>query len=311
MKINYGMPNRLEGKRAMTIGNFDGVHMGHQCLLKLCMDIAREENLISSVITFEPHPHVYFKNSSHGRIQTFRDKVIEIKNSGIKELIILPFKKRLANYSAQKFINEILSESLGMQFIIVGKDFKFGKNKSGNIQLLIEFEKKLNYKTVISQNVNFLQHRISSSRLRKFAKEGNLNKIKESRERPLTLSGHVQHGKKLGRKLGFPTLNLVMPEDLCLSGIFAVTVQGLDQKQPKKELPAIASLGRRPTVENWGKLILEVYVLDWSKTVYGNLVSVQLHKKIRDEIKFNNTVQMRNQMHLDEINTRKFFELDE
>ena len=294
MKINYGIPKKLKGQRIVTIGNFDGVHKGHQSLLKFCCELAKKTLNISTVITFKPHPMVFFKNKPHGCIQTLRDKVTEIKDANVDHLIILPFNERLANLPAQKFI-ELLINHLGMKAIVVGKDFRFGKARE----------------TYIADDIIHENKKISSSQIRNFAKKGFLEKVNTHRGRLLTITGRVLHGKKIGRTLEYPTLNIQVPEDLCLKGIFAVTVSEFKNSKPINFLPAIASLGRRPTVENYGKLILEVHVLDWSSEIYGQLISVQLHKKIREEIKFDTLETLKKQMKLDELKTRKFFKLNE
>ncbi len=311
MRIRYGVPKKLKGQRVVSIGNFDGVHLGHQSLLKFCSDFGVKHQIISSVLTFKPHPRVYFQNISNGCIQTMRDKTTEIKSNNVDELFILPFKKKLANLSAKNFIEDILVDRLGMKAIIVGKDFKFGKGRVGDVEMLMQLGKILKFETHIEDDVLESMKKISSSQLRNMASKGYFKKVKEHRAKILTLSGHVIHGKKIGRTLGFPTLNIVMPNDLCISGIFAVTISGLDTKKSQSFLPAVASLGRRPTVENYGKLILEVYVLNWNSEAYGRLVSVQIHKKIREEIKFDNLDKLRNQMKLDELNVREFFKLNE
>jgi riboflavin kinase/FMN adenylyltransferase len=171
--------------------------------------------------------------------------------------------------------------------------------------------KLLKFETFVAEDILHENEKISSSHIRNFARKGLLDKVCFYRNKLLTLTGRVVHGKKIGRTLGYPTLNIQVPEDLCISGIFAVTVSELQSSKNLDCLPAIASLGRRPTVENCGKLILEVYVLDWNSEIYGQLISVQIHKKIRDEIKFNNLDTLQKQMQLDEIKTRQFFKLNE
>ena len=310
MKINYGISNKSKGHRIVTIGNFDGVHKGHQSLLKFCCSYAKKNQISSTVITFKPHPKVFLQNKSHGCIQTLRDKATEIKESKIDQLLILPFNERLANLPAQKFI-ELLIKHLGMKAIVVGKDFRFGKARGGNVNMLEQAGKLLKFKTFVVEDILHENEKISSSQIRNYAREGFLDKVSFYRGKLLTLTGRVVHGKKIGRTLGYPTLNIHVPDDLCISGIFAVTVSQLQSNEKLTYLPAIASLGRRPTVENCGKLILEVHVLDWSSEIYGQLIAVQIHKKIREEIKFNNLDILKNQMQLDEAKTRQFFKLNE
>lgn len=310
MKINYGISGKLKSKSIITIGNFDGVHKGHQSLLKFCAEFAQKNRMISTVITFKPHPKVFFQNKPIGCIQTLRDKVIEIKNAKVKHLIILPFKKELANVSANNFV-KFLVINLGMRAIVVGKDFKFGKNREGNIKTLVEMGAQLKFQTHIINDVAHSNEKISSSKIRNLARLDRLERVKEFRGKSITLSGHVLHGKKIGRTLGYPTINIKVPDDLCINGIFAATVSGLQNHKNQVYLPAIASLGRRPTVENYGKLILEVYILDWDSMVYGKIVSVQIHEKIREEIKFESFDKLRRQMKMDEIKTRKIFKFNE
>jgi riboflavin kinase/FMN adenylyltransferase len=310
MKINYGISNKLKGHRILTIGNFDGVHKGHQSLLKFCCSYAKKNQIISTVITFKPHPKVFLQNKSHGCIQTLRDKATEIKESKIDQLLILPFNERLANLPAQKFI-ELLIKHLGMKAIVVGKDFRFGKARGGNVNMLEQAGKLLKFKTFVVEDILHENEKISSSQIRNYAREGFLDKVSFYRGKLLTLTGRVVHGKKIGRTLGYPTLNIHVPDDLCISGIFAVTVSQLQSNEKITYLPAIASLGRRPTVENCGKLILEVHILDWNLEIYGQLISVEIHKKIREEIKFDNLEALKKQMKIDEVKTRQFFELNE
>ena len=310
MKINYRIPNKLEGHRIVTIGNFDGVHKGHQSLLKLCFDFAKKNQIISTVITFNPHPKVVLQNKPHGCIQTLRDKAKEIKGAKIDELLIIPFNKKLANLPAEKFI-ELLINHLGMRAIVVGKDFRFGKARGGNVKMLLQMGKSLKFKTYIAENILHENEKVSSSQIRSFARKGLLDEVSYYRGKLLTLTGRVVHGKKIGRTLGYPTLNIRVPDDLCISGILAVKVSELQGKKIPHSLLGIASLGRRPTVENCGKLILEVHILDWNLEIYGQLISVEIHKKIREEIKFDNLEALKKQMKLDEVKTRQFFELNE
>ncbi len=309
----YGFINKQRSApRIITIGNFDGVHLGHQAILKFCVNQAKKNNLISSVITFHPHPKIFFKSTPEQEaIQTIRDKATEISELNIDEIFFVPFNLKLSKMSPEKFIKDLLIDKLNMKIIVVGKDFKFGSKRSGNINLLKKLGNNYGFKPVIFEDISSNKSRISSTKLRDFAKIGLFSQIYECRGQNLIIRGRIIHGKKLGRTLDYPTINIKVPKNLCFSGIFAVLVSGIYKSNESKKFPGVASLGKRPTLEKNGNLILEVYILDWEKEVYGNLVNIEIIKKIRDEKKFKSLNDLKKQMIIDESIAREKIFLNE
>lgn len=311
-KIRYGaIKSNFNGSRIITIGNFDGVHKGHQSILNYCVKTAVKLNLTSTLITFEPHPRTFFQVApKQTSLQGLRDKATEVSVLGIDEILIVPFDRKLAEIHAKEFITNILVTFLNMKIIVVGKDFRFGKNRAGNIDLIKHLEKSLDFSLHMISDFIVDNQRISSSLLRKYAKKGDLGKVLKIRGTNLIIRGRVIHGKKLGVKLGFPTLNIKVPSNLCFSGIFIVKLTTINSSMLKTPIWGIASLGKRPTVETKGKLLLEVFLLDYDGDKYGSLVTIEFITKMRDEKKFNTVLDMKKQMTQDEQFTRKFIKIN-
>lgn len=275
---------------AVTIGNFDGVHLGHQKLLSHLVVQAKERQLSPAVMTFTPHPREFFAQREQRpeliptRISTFRDKIMALQACGIERVYLERFNQNTAQMSAMDFIEQILVEGLNTRYLYVGEDFRFGHRRSGTIELLQEAGPQFGFEVATMADILDEQHmRYSSTELRNALAFGHIERANAYLGRPYTISGHVIHGKKLGRSIGFPTMNLaVMPRCALRSGIYIVSVQGLDGKT----LPAIASLGVRPTVESDGQVLLEVHILNYSVSAYGKLVTVAFHQYVRDEEKF-------------------------
>ncbi|MDY3332004.1 MAG: bifunctional riboflavin kinase/FAD synthetase [Pelistega sp.] len=278
------------GPTALTIGNFDGVHQGHQRLLAHIVEQAQARQLIPSVLTFTPHPREFFALREHRpeliptRISTLRDKVQALACQGIQAVHLQDFNQAMAQMPPADFIQQVLIEQLQVRYLYVGEDFKFGHRRSGNIAMLQEAGAR--YGFTVDTMVDVLdehQVRYSSTELRQALAFGQIEKANAFLGRHYTISGHVTHGKKIGRTIGIPTLNIpVMPRCALRSGVYIVTVHGLGE-QP---LPAIASLGVRPTVEDDGEVLLEVHILNHSVSAYGKIVSIAFHQYVRDEEKF-------------------------
>ena len=291
-------------RRAISIGNFDGVHRGHQALIRQVKAAAEQHHLRSAIVTFEPHPKAFFNPlNAPGRIQCLRDKATALADMGIDELWILPFRQSLAQLSAEDFMQQFLHQTLQTAVIVVGDDFCFGAKRRGNFDLLNAASAQYQWQVQRLHTVLVNNDRASSSTLRQALQAGDIAKAADLMGRAYTLSGHVIHGKKLGRELGFPTLNIPVPKSLVLSGIFVVSVHGL----AATPLPAVASLGRRPTVDHAGQLLLEVHCLDWSGDGYGQVVSVEFHQKLRDEAHYNDLVTMTRQIQQDAQDARDYF----
>ena len=279
---------------AVTIGNFDGVHRGHQAMLALLQSEASHRGVPPCVLTFEPHPRDYFArlagqpDQAPARIATLRDKLSELQRCGVQQAVVLRFDQRLAALSPQAFIDEVLVRGLHARYVLVGDDFRFGARRAGDYAMLdaAGVANGFDVARMLSYEVHGL--RVSSSAVRDALTAGDMPRAAALLGRPYAISGHVVHGRKLGRTLGFRTLNLRFAHARpAAMGIFVVEVLGLGDRP----LPGVASLGVRPTVEDAGRVLLEVHCLDWpaplaTEGAYGRLVSVRLLHKLHDERKY-------------------------
>ena len=280
--------------RAITIGNFDGVHRGHQAMLALLNSEARHRGVPSCVLTFEPHPRDYFARLAGkpelapARIATLRDKLSELERCGVQQAVVLRFDQRFAAQSPQAFIDDVLVRGLRARYVLVGDDFCFGAKRAGDYAMLDAAGERQGFDVARMNSYEVHGLRVSSSAVRDALAAGDMARTAALLGRPYAISGHVVHGRKLGRTLGFRTLNLRMPQARpAAMGIFVVQVHGLGP-QPQ---PGVASLGVRPTVEDAGRVLLEVHCLQWpadleSNGAYGRLVSVDLLHKLHDERKY-------------------------
>ena len=279
---------------ALTIGNFDGVHRGHQAMLALLISEARHRGIAPCVLSFEPHPRDFFAqragraDEAPARISTLRDKLAELERCGIERAYVLRFDERLAALTPQAFIERVLQRGLGVRYVLVGDDFRFGAKRAGDYALLDAAGDALGFDVARMQSYEVHGQRVSSSAVREALAAGDMPRATGLLGRPYSISGHVLHGAKLGRDLGFPTLNLCAPAPRpAAMGIFAVRVHGLGADP----LPGVASLGVRPTVEDAGRVLLEAHCLDWpdhlgSEAGYGRCLRVDLLHKLHDELKY-------------------------
>jgi riboflavin kinase / FMN adenylyltransferase len=290
MKVFRGLPNAASrAPCALTIGNFDGVHRGHQALLARVREAATRLAVEAAVMTFEPHPREFFArfagdlSRAPTRIVNLRDKLQALTNAGIDRVIVEHFNAHFAAMSPQDFIEKVLVQGLHVKWLMVGEDFCFGAKRAGNVAMLIEAGKQYGFEVEAMPTVTNNGDRISSSAVRTALASGDLAHAAQLLGHRYAISGHVTHGKKLGRSIGFPTLNLrVAHKRPALFGVFVVQVHGLAE-QP---LPGVASLGVRPTVEDSGRVLLETYVFDFAQQCYGKVVRVEFLKKLRDEEKY-------------------------
>ena len=289
MKVFRGLPNdRARAPCALTIGNFDGVHRGHQALLARVGGAASALGLEAAVMTFEPHPREFFAERAHdlsrapARIANLRDKLESLSAAGIDRVIVEHFNEHFASMSPQEFTERVLVDGLHVKWLMVGEDFCYGAKRAGNVALLAEAGRRLGFEVHSLAAVLHESTRISSSAVRAALAEGNFEATRALVGHAYSMSGHVIHGQKLGRTLGFPTLNLRVAHRPALAGIFVVQVHGLADRP----LPAVASLGVRPTVEDAGRMLLEVHVFDVDMACYGKLVRVEFLHKLRDEEKY-------------------------
>jgi riboflavin kinase/FMN adenylyltransferase len=295
MRVFRGFHHRdLASACALTIGNFDGVHRGHQAMLALLRSEARHRGLPSCVLTFEPHPRDFFSRLSGkpelapARIATLRDKLSELERCGIDQVVVVRFDAAFAGQSPQGFVDEVLSRGLRARYVLVGDDFRFGARRAGDYAMLDATGEAAGFEVARMMSYEVHGLRVSSSAVREALAHGDMPRTAALLGRPYSISGHVVHGQKLGRELGFRTLNLRFAHaKSAAQGIFVVQVNGLGD-QP---LPGVASLGVRPTVEDSGRVLLETHLLHWPSgwpqdAAYGRCVEVQLLHKLHDERRY-------------------------
>ena len=288
-------------KSVIAIGNFDGVHLGHQKVLNDAKLKAKKNNLSFGVVTFEPIPVMFFnKNIKNHRINTFDQKVDNLKKIGPNFLKIIDFNKRFSNLSPKMFIKKIIYENLNAKFVFVSKNFRFGKNRKGNISTLKKFEKSFNYKTFISLPFKQKRKILSSTIIRKKISLGKIYEVNKSLGRNWSVRGKVIKGERRGRKIGFPTCNLELTDYVIPKlGVYSVSIQ-----IGKKIKKGIANVGYRPTFS--GKnILLEVNIFGINSNLYKKEIIVNFLKFIRKEKKFKNINELKSQIKKDIIKAKK------
>jgi riboflavin kinase/FMN adenylyltransferase len=311
MKVFRGLPNAASrAPCALTIGNFDGVHRGHQALLAHVRKAATDLGLDAAVMTFEPHPREFFArlagdiSKAPTRIASLRDKLQSLSNAGIDRVIVEHFNAHFASMSPQEFVERVLVQGLHVKWLMVGEDFCYGSRRAGTLQTLIEAGKQYGFHVEALPAVTNDGSRISSSAVRAALAQSDFPLAAQLLGHPYAISGHVVHGKKLGRTIGFPTLNLrIAHKRPAIAGIFAVQVHGLADTP----LPGVASFGVRPTIEDSGRILLETYVFDFNRQCYGELVRVEFLKKLRDEQKYDDLPALTDAIARDVDNARAYF----
>jgi riboflavin kinase/FMN adenylyltransferase len=310
MKVFRGLPNaEARAPCALTIGNFDGVHYGHQALLARVRSAATELHLEAAVLTFEPHPREFFAaragdmSRAPPRIANLRDKLQSLSDNGIDRVIVKHFSEHFSSLSPREFTERVLVDGLHVKWLMVGDDFCYGAHRAGNVEMLIEAGKEYGFHVTTLSTVMNENSRISSSAVRNALAGGDFVHAEQLLGHPYAISGHVIHGQKLGRTLGFPTLNLRVAHRPALSGIFVVQVHGLGPRP----LPAVASLGVRPTVDDSGRVLLEVHLFDYAQSCYGKLVRVEFLEKLRSEEKYADLPTLTAAIAQDSLNARAYF----
>lgn len=308
MIVFRGLSHTAPDATVLTIGNFDGVHLGHRALLGRLMESAGRENLLPAVLTFEPHPREFFApESAPARLSTLREKLELIADTGVSLACVVHFNQRFAAMSAEEFIDRVLIERLRVKHLIIGDDFCFGAGRQGNFAMLREAGERAGFTTEAMDSVVVDGERASSSAVRNALAAGDMEHAARLLGRPYSIDGRVVHGEKMGRTLGFATANIRIKHDKPpLQGVFAVEVHGL----PGGPHRGVANLGIRPSANQVARPLLEVHLFDFSADIYGSHLNVRFLHKLRNEVRFPNFDALRTQIALDATTARNFFKLD-
>lgn len=289
----------------VTLGNFDGVHLGHQALIQRVVAEARSQALPSTVVTFEPHPFEFFNQSSLTipRLTRMREKFCALRDLGADNVCILKFNQSLADLSASEFVTTVLHRGLKAKHVIVGDDFRFGKKRQGDFLLLKQLGNELGYTVESMETVQIEGERVSSTRVRQALMDGDQAQVRRLLGRSYSLMGRVRQGDQRGRQLGFPTANIFLHRKLApLRGVYTVYMHGISD-QP---LPGVANLGVRPTVDGT-RMLLEVHLLDFNQDIYGRHVCVEFCEKLRDEMRFDGLDKLIEQIKTDVEQSKNYF----
>jgi riboflavin kinase/FMN adenylyltransferase len=280
----------------LTIGNFDGVHLGHLQVLAKVAEKAKELGLPSAAMTFEPQPMELFAGEkAPARLTRFRDKYVQLRKLQLDRLLCVNFNQRFADLSAHSFIRDLLVDRLGVKFLVVGDDFCFGRGRTGDFTMLQEAGKKFGFEVVNTQSFCVREQRVSSTAIREALAGNNLCEAERMLGRTYSINGRVSHGRKLGRTIGFPTANIPLKRCVSpVSGVYVVQVHGLEHGP----LGGVANIGHRPTV-NGIRQQLEVHLFDFKGDLYGQQLEVALIKKLRDEQQFESFDVLKKQIELD------------
>jgi riboflavin kinase/FMN adenylyltransferase len=294
---------------ALTIGNFDGIHLGHQAMLSRLKDAASRLGLPACVMTFEPHPREFFApDQAPIRLTSMREKLTCLIQAEVDCIHICRFNYDFARIGAEQFIADILKKELAVRWLLVGDDFRFGARRAGDFAMLQALSAENNFTVEATPSVTIDGQRVSSTAIREALASGDLNKAGKLLGRPYSISGRVVDGDKLGKQLGFPTANIQLKHNRPpLSGIFAVSVCGAIHASPVTPLPAVASLGVRPTTHDNGKPVLEVHLFDFNQEIYGQHLQVNFLHKLRDEEKYRDIDTLIRQIEQDVAQAKSFF----
>ncbi len=279
----------------LTIGKFDGVHLGHQAVLTNLIEKARQLNLPATVMVFEPQPEeVFAPESAPARLSRLRDKYLQLKRLGVDRLLCIKFDKHFASLSAQAFVEDLLVEKLGIAFLVVGDDFRFGKGRTGDFSMLQQEGEQCGFTVVSTDSYRLKDCRISSTKVREALANDDFEGAGQMLGQPFSITGKVVHGDKKGRTIGFPTANVLLKRCKApVNGVFAVSVD-IDGE----EIFGVANIRTRPTI-NGQRSQLEVHLFDYQGDLYGKFIAVKLHYKLRNEIRFDSFELLKQQIQSD------------
>jgi riboflavin kinase/FMN adenylyltransferase len=297
MLLTHGASDAQLPPVALTVGNFDGIHRGHQAMLQRLLAGARERGLQSCVLTFEPHPREFFTpQAAPTRLTSLREKLELLAAQGVERTHVRRFDRSFASLAPEAFAEEILAKRLKARWLLIGEDFRFGARRAGDVALLENFGRRYGYQVEILPTVAHAGTRVSSSAVRGALAAGDLAVAEKLLGRAYSISGRVVHGRKLGRELGFATANVQLRHNRPpLTGIYAVRVHGVGTSSR----PGVASLGVRPTITASGRAVLEVHLFDFSADLYGAHMRVEFLHKIRDEEKYDDLGALKAQIERD------------
>lgn len=308
MRLIRGLHNLRPQDRGCvaTIGNFDGVHLGHRAVFRRLIAKGRALGLPATVITFEPQPLEFFApDAAPARLTRLREKLKALCECGIERVMLLEFGPRLAAMEARDFVGRLLLDGLEVRYLLVGDDFRFGHGRAGDYDLLRAMGQEVEGAGFEVENLHTITHgeeRVSSTRVREALARGDLEQARHLLGRPYRLQGRVGHGDKRGRTIGFPTANIDLYRKVVpLRGVYAVQVLGLSP-QP---WPGVANIGTRPTVDG-GSYRLEVHLFDFDRDIYGRHLEAELRLKLRDEQRFGSFEELRRQIAVDAATAREF-----
>jgi riboflavin kinase / FMN adenylyltransferase len=307
MELISGLHNLRASHRpcVATIGNFDGVHLGHQAVLGQLAEKGAALNLPTTLIIFEPQPPEYFiGKKAPARLTSFREKYVTLKHFAIDQVLVLQFNKYLASMEAEDFIQQVLIDGLNVQHLVVGDDFRFGNQRKGDFALLEKHGEKHDFSVVSMTSFNVDGERVSSTAIRTALSEGDFDRAERLLGRHYHMTGIVAHGDKRGRQWGFPTANIRMQRKVIpLRGVFAVEVFGLEHEP----VFGVANLGTRPTIDGL-RTLLEVHLFDFSDDIYGKRINVVFRHKIRDEERFDSFDELKEQIGRDVVSAKEYFD---
>ncbi len=305
MQVFRGVPEHSAHGCVLTIGNFDGVHRGHQALLAKLVALSRATGLPSAVLTFEPHPREYFAHENRPRrLTSLREKIQLLADQGVDRLYIGRFNSRFAALTAEAFVEDILIRGLCVRHLMIGDDFCFGKGRKGNFAMLQAAGREAGFTVESMETLAHEGERVSSSAVRAALAEGDMPHAARLLGRPYSIRGRVMHGDKIGRTIGFPTANIQLKHrSPPLMGIYTVSVEGLADKP----WPGVASVGVRPTINDAGRPTLEVHLFDWNQDCYDAHLKVNFLLKQRDEGRYDSLEALTAQIARDAEQARAYF----
>jgi len=305
MRVFRGIPARADTPIALTIGNFDGVHLGHRAMIARLSEAARSRGLPTAVMTFEPQPQEFFApDQAPARLTSLREKLELLRECGVARVYVGRFDYAFAQLTADDFVTRVLRDGLAVKWLLVGDDFRFGARRAGDLAYLKSMAPQTGFDVEAMGSVEVAGARVSSTAIRACLEKGDLDGAQRLLGRRYAISGKVVGGDKLGATIGYPTANVQLKRHKApLSGIFVVDVEGLGPAP----LPGVASLGVRPTVKERGRPTLEVHLFDFDERIYGRRITVQFLEKLRDEQKFADLDSLVAQIRLDAAAAREYF----